>query len=180
MRFEATRIAGCHVIEVDRHSDERGFFARVWCRDELRDAGLVADLAQCSVSFNPAAGTLRGLHFQVAPYEEVKIVRCTRGRLFDVAVDLRPDSKTFCAWVGIELSADNHRMLYIPPGCAHGFLTLEPETEVVYAIDTPWSPEASRGVRWDDPAFGIEWPTEVTVIHPRDAGYPDFRLEAPA
>ncbi len=174
MIFHDTALAGAFLVEPERLSDERGFFARTWCRRELAERGLVADLSQCSVSFNPAAGTLRGLHYQAAPHEEAKLVRCTMGEIWDVIVDLRPDSPTFKRAFAATLSAENRLQLYAPPGTAHGFLTLAPGCEVFYQISAPFEPAAARGVRWDDPAFGIRWPAEPRVISERDRGYPDF------
>jgi dTDP-4-dehydrorhamnose 3,5-epimerase len=172
MRFNETKVAGAFLIEPEPVADERGFFARTWCRDELRDHGLNPELAQCSISFSHRKGTLRGLHYQVAPHQEVKLVRCTQGAIWDVALDLRPDSPTYRAWYGAELSAANRAMLYIPEGCAHGQLTLTDDAEVLYCISAPYAPEAARGVRYDDPAFGVEWPGEVVVINQRDRNYP--------
>ena len=172
MRFEPTAIAGCVVVHPQRHVDDRGHFARTWDGAELEAAGLAGGLSQCSASFNHAAGTLRGMHLQDAPHAEAKLVRCTRGAVWDVCLDLRPGSPTFRQWHGETLTADAGTALYVPEGCAHGFLTLEDATEVFYMISTPYVPEAGRGVRWDDPAFAIDWPAEVRVIHPRDAAYP--------
>ena len=175
MRFTETKVAGAFLIEPEPVADERGFFARAWDRAELEARGLDASLAQCSISFSHRRGTLRGLHYQAAPHQEVKLIRCTQGAIWDVALDLRPDSPTYGAWFGTELSAANRAMLYIPRGCAHGQLTLTDSTEVFYQISAPYAPEAARGVRFDDPAFGIEWPIEVEVINDRDRNYPDFR-----
>ena len=174
MRFEATKIPGVVVVEPDLLGDERGFFARVWCRRDFADHGLRAELAQCSLSWNRRKGTLRGMHLQLAPHAEAKLVRVTRGAVFDVAVDLRPDSPTFRRWFGCELTEANRRMLYIAEGLAHGFLTLAEGTEVVYQISEFHHPEAARGVRWDDPAFAIDWPGRPVVISERDRSYPDF------
>ncbi len=174
MRFEPTAVAGVLVVEQERHQDERGFFARTWCADELSARGLDPRLAQTSVAFNHVRGTLRGLHYQAPPHAEVKLVRCTSGVLFDVAVDLRPDSRTFRRWVGVELTPENGRALYIPAGCAHGCQTLADRTEVLYHISAPHHPASARGARWDDPAFGIEWPLPVAVIAARDRDYPDL------
>ena len=175
MIFEQTRIQGVYLISPERLEDERGFFARTWDRDEFERRGLDPRAVQSSISFNQRRGTLRGLHYQAAPFEEAKLVRCTAGAIFDVALDLRPESPTFCAWVGAELSADNRAALYVPQGCAHGFLTLEDRSEIHYQMTEAYVPEAGRGVRWDDPAFGIAWPGEVSVITERDRTYPDFR-----
>jgi len=174
MRFEATKIPGVVVVEPDLLGDERGFFARVWCRRDFADHGLRAELAQCSLSWNRRKGTLRGMHLQLAPHAEAKLVRVTRGAVFDVAVDLRPDSPTFRRWFGCELTEANRRMLYIAEGLAHGFLTLAEGTEVVYQISEFHHPEAARGVRWDDPAFAIDWPGLPAVISERDRSFPDF------
>ena len=174
MNFHPTLIPDVWVIEPERHEDVRGHFARTWDSHEFLERGLDDALAQCSVSFNRRRGTLRGMHYQAAPHQETKLVRCTAGGIFDVAVDLRPDSSTFRSWVGRELTARNGLALYVPKGCAHGFLALADESEVAYQISQPYVPEAARGVRWDDPAFRIEWPEAVVVINDRDAGYPDF------
>jgi dTDP-4-dehydrorhamnose 3,5-epimerase len=149
-------------------------FARLWCKEEFEKNELSTVLSQCSISFNPAEGTLRGMHYQVAPNEEIKIVRCTRGSIFDVALDLRPESPTFKQWFGTVLSAENHRMLYIPEGLAHGLITLEPDSEVLYHISPSFVSEAAKGVRWNDEAFKIEWPMKPAIISERDANYPDF------
>ena len=175
MIFTDTALPGAFVIEMERQEDERGFFARSWCRREFEAHGLKAELAQCNVSRNRVRGTLRGLHYQLAPHEEVKLVRCTRGAIYDVVVDLRLDSATFMQHFGIVLSADNLRGVYVPEGCAHGFVTLANETEVFYQMSAFYEPGASRGVRWNDPTFGITWPEPVVVISDRDRRYPDFR-----
>jgi len=177
MRFVPTAIPGVWAIEQERRVDDRGFFARTWCAQELADRGLEARLAQCSVSFNHRRWTLRGLHYQAPPFAEVKIVRCSRGALYDVAVDLRPGSPTFRRWIGVELSAETGRALYVPRGFAHGFLTLADATEVSYQISAPYHPEAARGVRYDDPFFGITWPGPVEAIAPRDRDYTDASVE---
>ena len=174
MRFTETKVAGAFLIEPEPIADERGFFARTWCREEFADHGLNPELAQANISFNHHKGTLRGLHYQAAPHEEAKLVRCTRGAIWDLALDLRPGSPTYRAWFGAELTAGNRAMLYVPEDCAHGFLTLADDTEVAYQMSAPYAPEAARGVRFDDPAFGIEWPGEVVVINERDRTYPDF------
>jgi dTDP-4-dehydrorhamnose 3,5-epimerase len=180
LNFIATSIPGVYVVEPQRHQDDRGFFARTWCAREFAEHGLDPGLTQCSVSFNRKRGTLRGMHYQAPPHAEAKLVRCTRGRLFDVAADLRPDSSTFAKWVGVELSPENGRGLYIPKGLAHGFLTLADETEVAYFISAEFSPNHARGVRFDDPFLSIEWPAPIEVIAPRDREFPDVspqRLE---
>jgi dTDP-4-dehydrorhamnose 3,5-epimerase len=174
VKFEPTPIEGLFLIELEPVSDDRGFFARTYCADEFRRHGLDPEVAQASISFNPRRGTLRGMHFQRDPHAEVKLVRCTRGSVQDVVIDLRPGSPTCGQWFGVELSADNRRMLYIPHGLAHGYLTLEDETEFSYQMSTPYHPESADGVRWNDPAFGIRWPIEVSVIAERDRSYPDY------
>lgn len=177
MDLTATDIPGVFIVEPQPHRDERGFFARTWCADEFAAAGLNPALAQCSISFNPAVGTLRGMHYQAAPHAEAKLVRCTMGAIFDVALDLRPDSPAYLRHVGVELSAENRRALYIPEGCAHGFLTLADDSEVFYQISVPYAPGSARGARFDDPAFGIRWPGPAKVISARDRAYPDFSPE---
>jgi dTDP-4-dehydrorhamnose 3,5-epimerase len=177
MRFIETSFAGAFVIELDRHPDERGFFARSFCADEFAAAGLASRFLQCNVSFNLKAGTLRGMHWQCVPHEEAKVVRCTRGALFDVLVDLRLGSPTRYRWTGIELSAADHRQIYIPPGFAHGFQTLEPETEVFYLMSEPFAPASSRGLRWDDPALSIDWPIADPVVSDRDREWPCLPLD---
>lgn len=176
MKFTPAGLPGLVVVDPEPAADERGLFARTFCADEFRRAGLHADFPQCSTSYNAKSGTLRGLHYQAAPHEEVKLVRVTRGAVFDVAVDLRPGSKTFRQWFGLELSADNRRQLYIPQGFAHGFQTLTDQAEVHYSIWPPYAPGHARGVRWDDPAFGIRWPDAAArTLSDRDRSYPDFR-----
>jgi dTDP-4-dehydrorhamnose 3,5-epimerase len=170
-----TELPGVHVLDLDAHEDARGTFARIWCAREASTHGLETRIAQASLSTNRERGTLRGMHYQRPPHAEVKVVRCVRGAVFDVALDLRKSSPTFRRWVGVELSADNGRALYIPEGCAHGFLTLEPDSEILYQMSSFYEPDAGAGVRWDDSAFGINWPLPVSVIGPRDAGWGDFR-----
>lgn len=174
MIFRETPLAGCFMVEPERIEDERGFFARTWCAQEFAAHGLNASLAQCSVSYNQRRGTLRGMHFQASPHGEDKLVRCTAAAVYDVVVDLRPESATRTHWFGIELSAGNRCMLYVPRGFAHGFLTLTDGAEVFYQISQCYVPEAARGVRWNDPAFAIRWPAEPEVISRRDQQYPDF------
>lgn len=174
MLFSPTDIAGAYRIDIQPSEDSRGFFARTWCVKELSEHGLDTALDQCSVSFNRKRGTVRGMHYQVPPHEENKLVRCTRGSIFDVVLDLRPDSPSFRKWQSFELTAGNHRALYIPKGCAHGLQTLEDDTEVLYMISAPYAPDASRGVRWNDPAFGITWPLKDVIVSDRDAALPLF------
>ncbi len=177
MKFIPTELAGAYIIDVEPMEDERGFFARSWCADELRAHGLDPNLAQCSVSFNRKKGTLRGMHYQGAPHEETKVVRCTAGSIYDVIVDVRPESPTFKQWISVELSAENRRMIYVPAGFAHGFQSLVENTEVFYMVSEFYHPEYSRSVRWNDPQFAIEWPPEEhRVISSRDRDYPDFVL----
>ena len=176
MIFQPTGLAGAYVIAIERLSDARGFFARSFCAREFEDHGLNPSLAQCNISYNRHAGTLRGMHFQASPFEEAKLVRCTRGAIHDVIIDLRPDSPTFMQHVGVQLTPDARNMLYVPEGFAHGFLTLEDHTEVFYQMSEFYVPGAARGFRWDDPAFAIDWPAPVSVISERDAAYPDFAL----
>ena len=175
MVFLSTNLPGVYLIEPERHEDERGFFARTWCQREFEAHGLNPRLAQCSVSFNHKKGTLRGMHYQAASYQEAKLVRCTRGAIYDVALDLRQGSPTFKKWVAAELTEENRRMLYLPEGVAHGFLTLQDNAEVFYQIAEVFHPEAARGVRWNDPAFAITWPLVPECISPRDSSYPAFQ-----
>ena len=174
MRIHSTGLAGLCLIDVDKHEDERGYFARTFCAEEFAAYGLVTSFPQCNTSFNRRRGTLRGLHYQAEPFPEAKLVRCTRGAIFDVAVDLRPDSPTRCQWFGATLSADNAHMLYIPAGFAHGFQTLEDGSELFYQMGESYRGDLARGVRWNDPAFAIEWPIAFPTLSPRDALYPDF------
>jgi dTDP-4-dehydrorhamnose 3,5-epimerase len=173
--FCPTHLPGAYLIEPERRHDERGFFARTWCRDEFQAQGLNIELAQCSVSFNLRRGTLRGLHYQRPPHAEHKLVRCTRGGLHDILLDLRADSSDFGRWQAFELSAENHSMLFIPPGVAHGFLTLSDDCEVFYQMSHCYDAPSAAGVRHDDPAFGIRLPEPVQVISDRDATYPDWQ-----
>lgn len=174
MEFAETPVAGAYVIDVKRLGDERGYFGRLWCEREMREQGLVAHIKQSNIGFSPLAGTLRGLHYQTPPHEEIKIVRCTRGAVFDVVVDLRPDSPTFKKWYGLELNPDNASMLYVPEGCATGYLTLQPDSEIYYHTSAFYAPDHATGVRHDDPAFGIEWPGEPAVMSDADKSWPDF------
>lgn len=174
MRIRETRVAGVHVIEAEPAEDERGAFARLYCPDEFAAAGLAFAPVQVNLSRNWAGLTLRGMHYQDPPRAEAKLVHVTRGAVFDVAVDLRRDSPTFRCWVGLRLDALGMVALFVPEGCAHGFLTLEPGTDVLYHMGRKFEPGWGRGVRWDDPAFAIDWPAHPEVISDRDAGYPDF------
>jgi len=174
MTFHETKLPGVFEVRLELKQDERGFFARSWCEKEFAAAGLNPKIVQCSVSFNARKGTLRGMHYQSAPYAESKLVRCTRGAIYDVVLDLRPHAPTFKDWVAVVLSAADRNMIYVPNGCAHGFLTLEDNTEIFYQMSEFYSPECSRGVRWDDPAFGIAWPDGALVISERDRSFPTF------
>ena len=216
MIFTETNLKGAYLIEIEPIEDERGFFARSFCQEEVRLHGINMNIAQCNISFNKKKGTLRGMHYQAAPYEEAKLVRCVRGAIYDVIIDLRPDSPTYCKWIAVELTglgfqfaADSSQMtayspqlaahssqltaqgspsaayslpltaycylmLYIPQGFAHGFLTLEDDTEVFYQMSEFYAPGYGRGIRWNDPAFGITWPGEINVISDQDLTYPDF------
>jgi len=174
MIFVPTKLEGAFIVEPERLGDERGFFARAWDQKEFGARGLNPQLVQANISFNKEKGTLRGMHYQAAPYEEAKLVRCTKGAIYDVIIDLRPNSPGFEQWLGVELTEDNRRMLYVPEGFAHGYLTLEEDTEIFYQVSQFYAPKFARGVRWDDPAFGISWPAGVRVILERDQQYPDF------
>jgi dTDP-4-dehydrorhamnose 3,5-epimerase len=174
VKFTPTPLAGAWLIAVEPHEDERGSFARVWCAREFGAQGLDTRLVQASVSLNRRRGTLRGMHWQASPHEETKLVRCTRGAIYDVIIDLRTDSPTFTHHYAAELTADNRLALYVPPGLAHGFQTLADDTEVLYQMSAFHVPEAGRGVRWNDPAFGIRWPIAAPILNQRDATYPDF------
>jgi dTDP-4-dehydrorhamnose 3,5-epimerase len=176
MIFRETKLKGLYLVEPERFEDERGFFALTWSEKSFREQNLNPRLVECNISFNKKKGTLRGMHYQMEPHAQAKLVRVTRGSIYDVAVDLRPDSATFKEWVGVELSAENHLALFIPEGFAHGFQTLEDDTEVLYQMSDVFAPGAGRGVRWDDPAFGIEWPPDERTIIRRDREYPDFTL----
>ena len=178
MKFSETPLKGAFVIAIEPLEDERGMFARTWCEKEFREHGLSTEIRQCNISRNRRRGTLRGMHFQRAPHGEIKLVRCTRGAIHDVIIDLRPGSPTFRQSFAIRLTEQNHTMLYIPEGFAHGFQTLEDHTEVFYQMSTFYHPEAAAGVRWNDPAFGIQWPpVEERIISEKDARLPDFREE---
>lgn len=172
MKFEETAIPGVVVIDLNPIDDERGFFARSYSREAFASRGLLVDSVEMNISYNAKAATLRGLHYQAEPYPDPKLVRCTRGSIFDVAVDIRPDSPTFCRWFGTSLSADRRNALHIPAGCAHGFITLEDDTEVFYVMGEQYHAKLARGIRWDDPAIGIRWPIDPVVVSARDAAHP--------
>lgn len=175
MRFTETPLAGAYVIDIEPIVDERGFFARTWCQADFAKYNLRCDFVQSSLSYNRAQATLRGMHYQREPHAEIKLVQCIKGAISDVILDLRPDSPTYKGWFAATLSEDNHRMMYVPEGVAHGFQTLQDKTDVLYCISHPYHPEYVSGVRWDDPAFQIEWPaSETRIISAKDAAFPDF------
>jgi dTDP-4-dehydrorhamnose 3,5-epimerase len=177
MLFNEIDLKNAFIVDLKKNEDERGFFARSWCRREFAEHGLSSLFVQCNISFNKLSGTVRGMHYQLPPFAEDKLVRVTRGRIYDVIVDLRPRSKTFLKWYGIELTQDNHRALYVPKGFAHGFQTLADETEVFYQMSDFYAPEQSRGLCWNDPMIDIRWPLPVTVISPRDRTYPNITID---
>lgn len=176
MIFIESKLKGAFIIEPEKSEDERGFFARTFCQKEFEDHGLNTKVAQCNISFNRKKGTLRGMHYQITPHEEAKLVRCTSGAIYDVIIDLRQTSPTFGRWMTAELTAKNHKMIYAPEGFAHGFQTLEDNTEVFYQMSEFYYPEYARGVRWDDPKFGIKWPRDDRIISKNDQKYKDFLL----
>jgi dTDP-4-dehydrorhamnose 3,5-epimerase len=178
MIFTETDLQGAYTIEPEKLADNRGFFGRTWCQQEFRDRGLDSQLVQCSISFNHQQGTLRGMHLQLPPSAEAKLVRCTQGAIYDVIVDLRSNSETYLQWTAIELTAENRTALYIPPGLAHGFQTLANNTEIFYQMSDFYHPDLARGFRWNDPIFKIDWPEEVRVIADRDREYPDYTPES--
>jgi dTDP-4-dehydrorhamnose 3,5-epimerase len=174
--FTETKLPGAYLIDIEKRGDQRGFFARAWCQKEFKAHGLTPRVVQANISLSRWKGTLRGMHYQVAPYAEAKSLRCIRGAIYDVIIDLRPDSPTYMQWLEVELTSENHRMLYVPEGFAHGFQTLVDNTEVTYLVSQFYTPEAEGGVRYDDPAFGVEWPLEVQVISDKDKSWPDYSL----
>lgn len=175
MIFKETELKGAFLIEPERLEDNRGFFARAWCRKEFTAHDLTGELVQSNISFNIRRGTLRGMHFQSAPYEEAKLVRCTMGAIYDVIIDLRPDSSTFLRWVAVELTAENRKMLYVPENFAHGYQTLADNTEVFYQVSQFYAPGSEQGFRYNDPTLGIKWPKPVQVISNKDRRWPDYR-----
>ena len=176
MIFRESKLAGAFVIEPEKIEDERGFFARSWCQKEFTEHNLNPRIAQCNISRNKKKGTLRGMHYQVAPHAEAKLVHCTKGAIYDVIIDLRADSPTFREHIAETLTAENHKMLYVPEGFAHGFQSLEDESEVFYQISEVYAPQCARGLRWNDPAFGIAWPIANPTMLDRDRKYPDFKI----
>ena len=176
MKFMPTLQSGAYVIRLEPHGDDRGYFARTFCREEFAAHGLTFPVQQANTAFSANKGTVRGMHYQAEPHAEAKLVRCTRGRLFDVMIDLRPTSATYCQWFGRELTPDSGEMLYVPEGFAHGYQTLEADTEVTYQVSAAYAPEAERGVRWNDPVFGIVWPlTDGLTLSPKDQVWPDYQ-----
>ena len=174
MIFTETKLKGAFIVDIEPAQDERGFFARTWCQREFQSHGLNPNLAQCSISFNHKRGTLRGMHYQTAPRREAKLVRCSAGAIYDVIIDLRPDSPTVHQWISVELAAKTRRMLYVPEDFAHGFQTLEDHTEVAYQISEFYDPESAGAIRWNDPFFGVRWPHADRIISARDSAYADF------
>jgi dTDP-4-dehydrorhamnose 3,5-epimerase len=176
MIFKETRLKGAFVIELETIEDERGFFARSWCRREFENQGLNPNFVQCNISFNRNKATLRGMHYQAPPNEEAKLVRCTMGAIYDVIIDLRPDSPTLKQWISVEMTSANRKMIYVPVGFANGFITLEDNTEVFYQMSEFYAPDYARGIRWNDPVFNIQWPIEPATLSERDQNFPDFML----
>ena len=174
MIFTETELKGAYIIDIDKIVDDRGFFARTFCKQEFEKVGLDPNIAQANMSFNPKKGTLRGMHYQVAPYEETKLIKCVSGAIFDIIVDLREDSPTYLKWTGVELSDKNHRMFYVPRGFAHGFITLEDNTAIQYMVSQFYAPGAEKGIKWDDPKFNIQWPIDIAVISEKDNSHPYF------
>ncbi len=175
MKFQETKLAGAYIVNLNLLQDDRGFFSRMFCREEFQQHGLVPDVMQGNMSWNKTRGTLRGMHYQHDPYQETKFIRCTRGAIYDVIIDLRKDSTTYQEWIGVELTADNRTALFVPKDFAHGFITLEDNTEVFYLVSQSYQPGSEGGIRWDDPRFNIEWPLKPTCISPKDAAWPDYK-----
>lgn len=174
MIFKETKLKGAFEIEIKKLEDERGFFGRSWCANEMAEHGLNSAIKQANTSFSKTKGTIRGMHFQKAPYQESKLIRCTKGAILDVIIDLRPDSPTYKQWIGVELTESNYKMLYVPEDFAHGFMTLEDNSEVTYLVSQFYTPGAEAGIRWNDPAFGIDWPMKPTVISEKDQNHPNY------
>lgn len=175
MKFEETKLQGAYIVDLQQLQDERGFFARAYCANEFQSLDMVPEVVQANLSTNQVKGTLRGMHYQLDPYQETKFVRCIRGALYDVIIDLRPESPTYLEWVGVELTADNYRALFVPRDFAHGFVTLEDNTEAFYMVSQFYTPGAESGIRWNDPMFNIEWPIEPAVISEKDASWQDYQ-----
>jgi dTDP-4-dehydrorhamnose 3,5-epimerase len=176
MKFTETKLKGSFIIEPTKLNDDRGFFTRVWDKKIFHEMGLNSKLEQCNVSLSKKKGTIRGMHYQIEPYQETKLVRCTRGKIYDVIIDLRPNSKTFKEWIGVELTFLNHKILYVPKGFAHGFQSLEDNTEIFYQVSQSYTPNAEKGINWKDDAFNISWPLEPTVISQKDSSWPKFNF----
>jgi len=176
MIFTETDLKAAYIIELNKLQDDRGFFARTWCKNEFDSHGLNTVFVQANMSTNKIKGTLRGMHYQISPYEETKLIRCTKGAIYDVIIDLRPDSQTYKKWIGVELTSENYKMLYVPENFAHGFITLENDTEVSYQVSQFYAPGSERGARYNDPAFGIDWPSDVKVISEKDQNWSDFQV----
>jgi dTDP-4-dehydrorhamnose 3,5-epimerase len=174
MKFTETKLKGAFIVEIEKLTDDRGFFARSWCRKEFEAYGLTSRVVQTNVSFNHKKGTLRGMHYQIAPYQESKLIRCTRGAIYDVIIDLRPDSPTYKQWIGVELTADNYTLFFVPEDFAHGFMTLVDDTEITYQVSPFYTPGSEKGIRFNDPTLNIQWPLEVFVISEKDRTWPDF------
>ena len=174
MKFTETKLKGAFVVEIEKLTDDRGFFARSWCQKEFEAHGLISRVVQSNVSFNRKKGTLRGMHYQIAPFQESKLIRCTRGAIYDVIIDLRPDSFTYKQWIGVELTANNFTLFFVPEDFAHGFITLVDNTEITYQVSQFYTPGSEKGIRFNDPAFNIQWPLEVSVISEKDRTWPDY------
>lgn len=174
MIFTETALKGAFILEVKQLEDERGFFGRIWCKKEMEDHGLNGNVVQANMSYNKKKGTVRGMHFQHSPYAETKLIRCTKGAIYDVIIDLRKDSPTYKQWIGVELTEQNHKMLYVPENFAHGFITLEDDTEVAYQVTQYYTPGAEGGIRWNDPSFNIQWPVPVDLVSDKDKNHPDY------
>lgn len=175
MKFQETKLSGAYIVDLNLLQDDRGFFARMFCREEFAQHGLVPDVMQGNMSWNKTKGTLRGMHYQHHPYQETKFIRCTRGAIYDVIIDLRKDSPTYEQWIGVELTAENRTALFVPKDFAHGFITLQDDTEVFYLVSQSYQPGAEGGIRWDDPRFNIEWPMQPSCVSPKDAAWPDYK-----
>ena len=175
MKFKETELNGAFIIEIEKIKDKRGFFARAWCQNEFKTHGLTPLVVQTNISYNKKKGTLRGMHYQKTPYEESKFIRCTRGAIIDVIIDLRPDSSTYKKWISVNLTADNYKMIFVPEGFAHGFQTLSDHAEILYQVSQFYTPGSEDGIRWNEPGFGIKWPLEVTVISDKDMNWPDYK-----
>ena len=174
MKFSQTKLKGAYFIEIEKLTDDRGFFARSWCQKEFENHGIDYGFVQANVSYNHRKGTIRGMHYQIAPYQECKLIRCTRGAIYDVIIDLRPGSETYKQWTGVELTAKNYSMFFVPKDFAHGFQTLTDETEITYQVSEFYTPGSEKGIRFDDPAFDIQWPLEATILSDKDRIWPDF------